>query len=279
MKEVESQNCRPSVLTVAGSDSGGGAGIQADLKTLQELGVHGMSTITAVTAQNSLGVQRMEPLSSDLVEAQLESVLSDMGVDAIKTGMLPTIAIVEALAASLHRHGCEHLVVDPVSMAKDGTTLMGNEAFAAMKQLLLPLAEIVTPNLPEACMLLEMSEEHVRTIADMKKLARALLTLGPRHVFLKGGHLEGVESVDLFVAAEQPDEVLLLSAPRVVTPHTHGTGCTTASAIAAGLAKGFTVYESCLLAKAFITAAVAVAAPRGRGIGSLWHGAYRDNQR
>jgi hydroxymethylpyrimidine/phosphomethylpyrimidine kinase len=269
---------RPTVLTIAGSDSGGGAGIQADLKTFQELGVYGMSVITAVTAQNSLGVHRMDLLSSSMVEAQLESVLSDMGADAVKTGMLPTAAIVERIAKSLQRHKCKHLVVDPVSIAKDGTALMGHEAFAAMKRLLLPMAEIVTPNLPEACMLLEVPVDSVRTMEHMKITAQSLLELGPRHVFLKGGHLEGMEAVDVLVSADQPEDVRCLRVPRNVTPHTHGTGCTTASAIAAGLARGLTVYESCLIAKTFITAAIAAASPLGRGTGSLWHGAYRDNR-
>ena len=265
-----------SVLTVAGSDSGGGAGIQADLKTFQELGVYGMSAITAVTAQNSLGIRRMELLSADMVESQMESVLSDLGADAVKTGMLPTSSIVAAVANSLHRHQCKRIVVDPVSIAKDSTTLMGLEAFTAMKRLLLPMAEIVTPNIPEASTLLEIPLESIRTIEDMKNAAKALLALGPRHVFLKGGHIEGKDSVDVFAAADLQGEVKLLSEPRQATPHTHGTGCTTASAIAAGLARGLTVYESCLLAKALITAAIRVAVPMGKGTGSLWHGAYRD---
>lgn len=276
MKAADIQTRPPSVLTIAGSDSGGGAGIQADLKTFQELGVFGMSAITAVTAQNSLGIHRLELLSANMVEAQMESVLSDLGADAVKTGMLPTSSIVEAVAKSLHRHRCKSLVVDPVSIAKDSTALMGQEAFAAMKGLLLPMAEIVTPNLPEACLLLEIPLDSIRTIEDMKKATLALLALGPRHVFLKGGHMEGKESVDVFVASDQPDDVRLLSELRHATPHTHGTGCTTASAIAAGLARGLTVYESCLLAKAFITAAIAAASPMGKGTGSLWHGAYRD---
>lgn len=274
-----SQARRPLALTVAGSDSGGGAGIQADLKTFQELGVYGMSVITAVTAQNSLGVQRIEPLSPGLVEAQLESVMSDIGTDAVKTGMLPTRAHVETIAASLRRYEVKHLVVDPVWIAKDGATLTGNDAFEAMKQILLPMASLITPNLPEACLLLGLQVADVRTVRDMEQVARALLDFGSQHVLLKGGHMEGKEAVDVFVGNDRPDEVHLLSGPRYSTAHTHGTGCTTASAIAAGLAKGNSAEEACRHAKAFVASAIAAAFPLGGGRGSLWHAAFREQDR
>ncbi len=273
------QNRRPLALTVAGSDSGGGAGIQADLKTFQELGVYGMSVITAVTAQNSLGVQRIEPLSPGMVEAQLESVLADIGTDAVKTGMLPTPAHVETVAASLRRHEVKHLVVDPVWIAKDGATLTDNDAFDAMKRLLLPMAEIVTPNIPEACLLLGLRETDIRTVGDMEDAARALLGLGSRYVMLKGGHLDGKEAVDVFVGTDLPNETQLLRGPRHSTVHTHGTGCTTASAIAANLARGLSAEAACRLAKAFVASAIAAAFPLGGGTGSLWHAAYRENGR
>lgn len=268
---------RPLALTVAGSDSGGGAGIQADLKTFQEFGVYGMSVITAVTAQNSLGVQRIEPLSPDMVEAQLESVMADIGTDAVKTGMLPTQAHVEKVASSLRRHEVKHLVIDPVRIAKVGAKLTGNDAFEAMKGMLLPMAEVVTPNLPEACRLLGLQEEDIRSAGDMEKAARALLGFGSRYVLLKGGHLKGDEAVDLFVGADQPNKTEWLKGPRYSTVHTHGTGCATASAIAANLAKGLSAEEACRQAKSFVAAAIAAAFPLGRGTGSLWHAARREN--
>ncbi|OXS58440.1 bifunctional hydroxymethylpyrimidine kinase/phosphomethylpyrimidine kinase [Cohnella sp. CIP 111063] len=270
---------RSLVLTVAGSDSGGGAGIQADLKTFQELGVYGMSVVTAVTAQNSLGVQRVEAVSPDMVEAQLESVLSDIGADAVKTGMLPQSAHVETAASSFARHRVKRLVVDPVCAASDGSALMDGGAFEAMKRLLLPMAEVVTPNLPEACRLLGVRSDDIRTIADMERLAKRLLSLGSRHVFLKGGHWNGEEAVDVFVSAHRPEEARRFTGPRYPTLHTHGTGCTTASAIAALLAQGALPEEACREAKAFVAAAISEAFSLGGGTGSLWHGAFAEKRR
>ncbi len=266
-------------LTVAGSDSGGGAGIQADLKTFQEFGVYGMSVVTAVTAQNSLGVQRVDNVSPDMVEAQLESVMSDIGADAVKTGMLPATAHVEAAARSFARHRVKRLVVDPVGAASDGSPLMDGGAFEAMKRLLLPMAEVVTPNLPEACRLLGVHSGDIRTMTDMERLAKRLLALGSRHVFLKGGHWSGEEAVDVFVSAERPGETKRFAGPRYPTPHTHGTGCTTASAIAALLAKGALPEEACREAKAFVAAAISEAFALGEGTGSLWHGAFAEKRR
>ncbi|MBW5446960.1 bifunctional hydroxymethylpyrimidine kinase/phosphomethylpyrimidine kinase [Cohnella sp. CFH 77786] len=266
----------PLALTVAGSDSGGGAGVQADLKTFQELGVFGMSAITALTAQNSLGVQRIEPASPDMVEAQMESVLSDIGADAVKTGMLPTAEIVERVAGICRRYGVERLVVDPVKRAKGGSALTGGDAWEAMIRLLLPLAEVVTPNIPEACAMLgnRVPESEVRTEQEMETLARELLRFGSRFVLLKGGHRPGSESADVLVGRE--DEPRWFRAPRIPTPHTHGTGCTTASSVAAGLARGLAAPEACRLAKAFVTAAIGSALPLGGGIGSLRHSAWRE---
>lgn len=266
----------PRALTIAGSDSGGGAGIQADLKTFQELGVFGMSVVTALTAQNSLGVQRIEAVSPAMVEAQLDSVLGDIGADAAKTGMLPTAAVVEATAAALKRYGVRRLVVDPVRAAKDGSELSGGEAFEAMKEKLLPLAEVFTPNVPEACVLLNVGDRELASIDERIDAARALLALGPRHVLLKGGHAPGDASVDVLVSAATPGSPLLLELPRLPTPHTHGTGCATAAAIAAMLAAGRTAEEACRAAKAFVHAAISRAVPLGSGIGSLWHAAWRD---
>lgn len=264
----------PLALTVAGSDAGGGAGIQADLKTFQELGVFGTSAVTALTAQNSLGIQRLDPVSPDMVEAQLESVLSDIGADAVKTGMLLSAETVGRVARACRRHGVKRLVVDPVRTAKDGTDLAGAEAFSAMRELLIPMAEIVTPNVPEACALLGIREEQIRTDADMVETAQALLRMGPRHVLLKGGHRPGGEAADLL--AGRDGERLWLRSPRFRTPHTHGTGCALASAVAAGLARGLAAEAACRLAKAYVTAAIRRAVPLGRGIGTLRHSAWRE---
>lgn len=281
-KPIHSSECDnsarpPIVLTVAGSDSGGGAGIQADLKTFQELGIYGMSVITAITAQNSLGVQRVEPVAIDMVEAQLESVLGDIGTDVVKTGMLPTRWHVEATAAAIRRYSPLRLVVDPVFAAKDGSPLMGGEAFEAMKAQLLPLAEVVTPNLPEACMLIGLKETDIQSVQDMEKVALRLLELGPRHVLLKGGHFPGEESVDVVAGPHRYDPVYRLCGVRYLTTHTHGTGCTTASAVAAYIARGYAPIDACKQAKAFVSAAIAASFPTGAGTGSLWHGAYRQS--
>jgi hydroxymethylpyrimidine/phosphomethylpyrimidine kinase len=264
----------PLALTVAGSDSGGGAGIQADLKTFQELGVYGMTAITAITAQNSLGVSRAEPVPADLVEAQMESVLTDIGADAVKTGMLPTSDIVERVVSACVRHGVRRLVVDPVRAAKDGSLLASGGAWEAARQLLFPIAEVMTPNLPEACALLGIREETVSSERHMEVIAHELLRLGPRYVLLKGGHAGGPESAD--VLAGRGEVPVWLRASRISTPHTHGTGCTLASAVAAGLANGLSVPEACRLAKRYVSAAIQEAFPLGKGIGSLRHSAGRE---
>ncbi|QYR23003.1 bifunctional hydroxymethylpyrimidine kinase/phosphomethylpyrimidine kinase [Paenibacillus sp. sptzw28] len=275
----------PRVLTVAGSDSGGGAGIQADLKTCQELGVFGMSAITAVTAQNSLGVQSIYPIPPEVVEAQIDSVLGDIGAHAVKTGMLLAPDIVELVARAIRRYGIGHVVIDPVLHAKDGSALLRREALTALKTMLIPLAEVLTPNVPEACELLDVPLTDIVTVDDMVAAARKLLELGPRNVLLKGGHLpyddgkgvSGEEAIDVFVEqAGSSNEPLLLRARRLPTRHTHGTGCTTASALAAFLAHGSPPHEAALRAKQFVTAAISSSLPLGCGTGSLWHAAYRD---
>jgi hydroxymethylpyrimidine/phosphomethylpyrimidine kinase len=254
----------PRVLTVAGSDSGGGAGIQADLKTMLALGVHGMSVITAVTAQNSLGVQGYWELPVEAVEAQLASVLDDIGVDAVKTGMLASPDLVVATAKRL-RDVDAPLVVDPVCVSKHGDPLLVPEAVEAMKAELLPLATVVTPNLPEATRLTGLP---VDDTAGQRRAAAALLELGPTWVLVKGGHLTG-EPVDLLTDG---DVALELRAPRLDNRHTHGTGCTLGSAIAARLALGDDVPSAVRAAKSYVTGAIRGGFPLGAGIGPVDHG-------
>lgn len=257
-------------LTIAGSDSGGGAGIQADLKTFQELDVYGMSAITVLTAQNTLGVQGVYPQSLEAIEAQIDSVLSDIGADATKTGMLYSTEIIALVANKLRQYKASNLVVDPVMYAKGGAPLLQPEAMDALKHELLPLATVITPNIPEACGLLGIAEiMHER---EMEGVAERLLDCGATYVLLKGGHLSGKESVDLLMDRE---ESIYFRSPRINTRHTHGTGCTLASAITAELAKGYGVREAVATAKRFITAAISYSLPIGGGIGPTNHGAYR----
>ncbi len=238
----------PRALTIAGSDSGGGAGIQADLKTFGALGVYGMSVLTALTAQNTQGVQAVFELPPDFVAAQIDSVLGDIGADAVKTGMLANAAIIETVAEKLREYRVERLVVDPVMRAKSGDPLLRLEAQEALIRHLLPLALVVTPNLHEARALVGRD---LRTRADMREAARIIHGMGPRWVVVKGGHLEGDHSVDIVFDGRDFYE---LDAPRVDTVNTHGTGCTFASAIAAGLAKGLPPLEAIRQAKEYLTA-------------------------
>ncbi|GAA0963252.1 bifunctional hydroxymethylpyrimidine kinase/phosphomethylpyrimidine kinase [Actinocorallia libanotica] len=254
----------PRVLTVAGSDSGGGAGIQADLKTMLALGVHGMSVLCAVTAQNSLGVQGYWELPPEAVEAQLDSVLSDIGAQAVKTGMLASTALVEVVAARLARHGAP-VVVDPVGVSKHGDRLLAEEAVDAVRQVLLPVAEVVTPNLWEVELLTGVKVESER---DQRRAAEAVKAFGPRWVLVKGGHLPDAP-VDLLYDGE---EMHTFTAPRHDNRHTHGTGCTLASAIASRLALGDTVPEAVAAAKEYVTGALAAGFPLGAGIGPVDHG-------
>ena len=266
----------PRALTVAGSDSGGGAGIQADLKTMQELGVFGMSAITAITAQNSLGVQGVWPLPPEAVAAQIDAVLGDIGTDAVKTGMLHDAAVIEAVADALERHAVPSLIVDPVMVAKSGDRLLRADAINALKRRLLPMAELITPNLPEACALLNISENEIRTEQDMIEAARGLHSLGVRNALLKGGHLpdSGGMCVDVLCGADADGPVVIV-APRVATRHTHGTGCTLSAAIAARRAKGLPLVQAVRSARRFLGEAIAQAVPTGAGVGSLWHAAHR----
>jgi hydroxymethylpyrimidine/phosphomethylpyrimidine kinase len=254
----------PKALTIAGSDSGGGAGIQADLKTFSAFRVFGMSVITAVTAQNSLGVQGVENLPPDFVAQQLRSVLSDLGADAAKCGMLSTAAIIEAVAKGLADHPIPKLVVDPVMVAKSGDALLRPDAVQALIGRILPLALVVTPNLPEAAALAGMP---VQNRADMEEAARRIHALGPRYVLVKGGHLEG-EAVDLLWNGR---ELTAFSAPRIESSNTHGTGCTLSAAIAAGLSRGQALGDAIRSAKAYVTKAIREGFALGGGVGQLRH--------
>lgn len=260
---------RGTVLTVAGSDSGGGAGIQADLKTVTLLGAYGASVITALTAQNTLGVTGIHPVPAPFVTTQLETVLSDIPVDVVKTGMLPDASVVAAVAAALARGPKRPLVLDPVMIAKGGASLAGNDAVTAMREHLIPRAYLLTPNIPEAETLTGL------TITDeegMRRAAAALRSMGARNVVLKGGHLEEGEAVDLLFDGAT---FTRFTALRIATRNTHGTGCTFASAVAAFLARGEHLPAAVRRAKEFVTAAIREARPLGAGHGPVnhWRGA------
>lgn len=254
-----------TALTIAGSDSGGGAGIQADLKTFSALGVFGTTALTAITAQNTLGVGRVEMVSVPLVVAQIEAVLDDLGADAIKTGMLGTPAVVEAVAATLRARRAGPLVVDPVMVAKSRDRLLSAEAVESLRRDLLPLAAVVTPNGPEAEVLTGLP---VRTEAQAREAARRIHALGPHAVIVKGGHLETADVVDLLFDGEQFVEA---RGPRHPTRHTHGTGCTFAAAMAAGLARGRSLPDAFLEARAYLDGAIRHAPGLGRGAGPVAH--------
>ncbi len=251
-------------LTIAGSDSGGGAGIQADLKTFAALGVYGTSALTAITAQNTLGVTGVQEMTPDMVAAQIDAVVSDIGTDAVKTGMLSNSPIVRVVADKVTEHGLPNLVVDPVMVAKGGDPLLQEEAVDALRTLLVPLALVVTPNLPEASVLVGYE---VSTLEQARQAARDIVAMGSGSVVVKGGHLEG-DAVDVFYDGSDFRE---FSAPRVETTSTHGTGCTFASAIAAGLAVGMQVEEAVGRAKAYVTEAIRRSFPMGGGHGPLNH--------
>ena len=254
----------PKALTVAGSDSGGGAGIQADLKTFSAFRVFGMSVITAVTAQNSVGVQGVYNLPPEFVGAQLESVLADFGADAVKVGMLSTAPIVAEVARRLGARGQAPIVLDPVMIAKSGAPLLEPAARDALSKELLPLAYVVTPNLHEAGALAGMP---VTTEAAMEEAARRILALGPRHVLVKGGHLPD-RATDILWNGR---EFTRFAGEHLASPHTHGTGCTFSSAIAAGLARRQPLGDAIREAKAYVTAAIREGFQAGRGVGTLRH--------
>ncbi|MEW6232267.1 MAG: bifunctional hydroxymethylpyrimidine kinase/phosphomethylpyrimidine kinase [Chloroflexota bacterium] len=254
------------VLTIAGSDSGGGAGIQADLKTFAALGVYGMSALTSITAQNTVGVQGIHDLPARFVGLQIDSVVLDLGVDAVKTGMLSNAEIIEVVAAKISHYRLENLVVDPVMVAKSGASLLQEEAQAALISRLIPLARVITPNLPEARVL---SGLETNSLADMAKAAEAIKRLGAGSVVVKGGHLQDMdESIDLLYDGKR---FIGFVSPRVETRNTHGTGCTFASAIAAGLAKGQNVTEAVRVAKEYVTMALQHSLSLGQGHGPLDH--------
>ena len=258
---------KPAVaMTIAGSDSGGGAGIVADLKTFEALGAWGTTALVAVTAQNTLGVQAFETLPASLVRAQIESVVTDIGVDAAKTGMLASASLVSTVAAAVRDLAVPNLVVDPVFVSKHGDTLLADDAVEALRTELLPLARVVTPNLPEASALVGFE------VADrdaMVACARELLTVGVGAVLVKGGHLDdGSQSPDCFLAAGDDDPTWLEGA-RIAGRHTHGTGCVLSAAITAELARGRTPSEACVTAKRFVERAIAAGLDLGAGVGPV----------
>jgi hydroxymethylpyrimidine/phosphomethylpyrimidine kinase len=258
----------PVALTIAGSDSSGGAGIQADLKTFAAFGVYGASVITALTAQNTQGVRAIHPAPAAFVAAQMDAVFDDLDVKAVKIGMVAQLATIEAIAATLSRLTPAHVVLDPVMVATSGDRLLPSDAVSALLRDLFPLASLVTPNLPEAAALL--GEPIATDAAAIANQGRRLMALGPQAVVIKGGHGEGAESVDYLCRG---DEVIALAAPRIATRNTHGTGCSLSSAIAAGLARGETLEAAVRNAKTWITEAIA-AADRvnvGHGHGPVHH--------
>ena len=254
----------PTALTIAGSDSGGGAGIQADLKTFSALGVYGTSALTAITAQNTVGVTAVHEIPTADIAAQIDAVITDIGADAVKTGMLSSSAIVGVVAESLRRHGVTRLVVDPVMVAKSGDTLLQDDAVEAVQTMLLPLAAVVTPNLPEAEALVGGS---IESLENMREAARQILALGAASVVVKGGHLEG-PATDLFYDGSEFRE---FTSERIDTVNTHGTGCTFASAVAAGMARNLPVAESVSQAKEYVTEAIRASFVIGQGHGPLHH--------
>lgn len=258
-------------LTIAGSDSGGGAGIQADLKTFQELRVYGMSAITAVTAQNTLGVHGVYPMNCDAVAAQLRAIGDDLPPDAVKTGMLASAAIIEAAAESISANGWRNLVIDPVMIAKGGSSLLRQDALSTLIDKLIPLATLVTPNVPEAE---ELAKLRISTLQDREEAALVLTQMGAGAVLLKGGHDASTKDVviDLLYDGQS---FRYWENKRIDTRHTHGTGCTLSAAITAGLAIGSTLHEAIDTAKAFIQAAIEYPLGIGAGHGPTNHFAYR----
>lgn len=255
----------PIALTIAGSDSGGGAGIQADLKTFHNFGVYGASAIAALTAQNTLGVQGVWAVPPEFLELQIRSVLSDIGANSIKTGMLFNASLISAAARVLREYPNIPLVIDPVMVAKGGSRLLLDEAIAALKEELLPRADIVTPNIDEASALTGAS---IHNEEEMKKSAEQILRMGAKAVLIKGGHLKEKSALDIFYDGKRWER---LESPRIETPHTHGTGCTLSAAITASLAKGCSLMESIRAAKNYITEAIRGAQPIGRGIAPVNH--------
>lgn len=267
-----------NVLTIAGSDSGGGAGIQADLKTFSALRTYGLSVITALTAQNTRAVTAIHAPPAEFLRAQVDAVFEDIRIDAVKIGMVGGVDAIVEVAAGLRRHQARNVVLDPVMVAKSGDRLLPDDAVAALTEHLVPLARVVTPNLPEAAVLL--GEDPARDEAAMVDQARRLLRLGCSSVLFKGGHLEGPMSVDIL---HDGGGITRLEAPRVPTRHTHGTGCTLSSAIAALLARGYPLPDAVAEAKRWVTAAIAAAGQLsvggGRGPVHHFHALWEDGGR
>jgi hydroxymethylpyrimidine/phosphomethylpyrimidine kinase len=253
------------VLIIAGSDSGGGAGLQADLKTVTALGGYAATAVTAVTVQNTLGVTGVLPVPADMVMAQARAVLDDIGADALKTGMLGDIAMVETVAAILDSAAGIPAVVDPVMTAKGGAALLATDAMDAVRRLMVPRARLLTPNVPEAEALTGLG---IASLEDQRRAGEALLALGAQAVLMKGGHLDGERVTDLLLT---PEGETLFESARLETRHTHGTGCTLASACAAGLAQGLTLEAAVARAWAYVQEAIARAPGLGRGHGPLDH--------
>ena len=254
----------PRAMTIAGSDSGGGAGIQADLKTFAALGVYGTSVVTAVTAQNTVGVTSTHEIPVEMVAAQIEAVISDIGVDAVKTGMLSSRATIETVAREMNHFRVDRLVIDPVMVAKSGDRLLNEDAVEALRRSLLPTATVITPNISEAETLAGMT---IASGEDARRAAERIVSMGAKSVVVKGGHLPG-PAVDLFYDGREFRE---FSAPRIETKNTHGTGCTFASAIAAELAKGTELVDAVAAAKEYVTEAIKRSFDLGQGHGPLDH--------
>lgn len=262
------------VLVIAGSDSGGGAGIQADIKAITALGAYAATAITALTAQNTLGVFGVMPVPADFIRQQIDVVMRDIGADVIKIGMLGDAATIEAVRAALTDFAPNvPVVLDPVMVAKGGHALLAEQAVDTLRRRLLPQAALITPNLPEAEALTGLT---IRTAADMRVAVSALLALGVPAVLLKGGHLPGDELVDLLAT---PEGIEAFVSQRIATRHTHGTGCTLASAVAAGLAQGMSLRDAVIRARAYVRAAIAAAPGYGAGHGPLDHGVTVDPSR
>ncbi len=257
------------VLTIAGSDSGGGAGIQADLKTFAALGCYGMTAITALTAQNTVGVQAIHAVPPEFLRAQLQSVLDDISVDAVKIGMLHTPEVVRTVAWAIGHYGLQRVVLDPVMVATSGDRLIADETVEVLVRELFPLASVVTPNLDEAALLIGRPIDGAHVLEDA---GRSLLAMGARAALVKGGHLAGDEVVDLLVQPGQPS--LRLASQRIASRNVHGTGCTLSSAIAAHLAQGLALDAAVERARAYILGAIAAGAgvQTGQGHGPLNHG-------
>jgi hydroxymethylpyrimidine/phosphomethylpyrimidine kinase len=265
----------PIALTIAGSDSSGGAGIQADLKTFAALGVYGASVITALTAQNTTGVTGIHQVPAEFVTAQIDAVFGDLDVKAVKIGMVADLAVIEAIAAGLRKWSPEHIVLDPVMVATSGDRLLAAEAVDALRTKLVPLASLITPNLPEAAALLD--EPVAEGEAAIESQGQRLLAMGCPAVLIKGGHGQGAESTDYLVSGNGSGAVAL-AAPRIATRNTHGTGCSLSSAVAAGLARGEDLETAVRHAKAWVSAAIAAADRLGVGHGHgpihHFHGFY-----